>query len=121
MSRRAVSGEHLAIAAHLLLVSLPSKPSSNRLTSFTCRSFSGAELGAAQSCQNRVLTSTASRVCCAWSTARCSVARNHASHSVTSSNAFWRSEEHTSELQSLMRNSYAVFCLKKKNIKNILI
>src|SRR3546814_2896009 len=26
----------------------------------------------------------------------------------------WRSEEHTSELQSLMRNSYAVFCLKKK-------
>src|SRR3546814_9509194 len=28
-----------------------------------------------------------------------------------------RSEEHTSELQSLMRNSYAVFCLKKKNHK----
>src|SRR3546814_18759730 len=28
-----------------------------------------------------------------------------------------RSEEHTSELQSLMRNSYAVFCLKKKNIR----
>src|SRR3546814_6018499 len=26
-----------------------------------------------------------------------------------------RSEEHTSELQSLMRNSYAVFCLKQKN------
>src|SRR3546814_9791126 len=28
----------------------------------------------------------------------------------------YRSEEHTSELQSLMRISYAVFCLKKKNI-----
>src|SRR3546814_5592637 len=28
-----------------------------------------------------------------------------------------RSEEHTSELQSLMRSSYAVFCLKKKNNK----
>src|SRR3546814_1529663 len=28
-----------------------------------------------------------------------------------------RSEEHTSELQSLMRISYAVFCLKKNNIK----
>src|SRR3546814_3326711 len=28
--------------------------------------------------------------------------------------ALGRSEEHTSELQSLMRNSYAVFCLKKK-------
>src|SRR3546814_8306923 len=27
----------------------------------------------------------------------------------------WRSEEHTSELQSLMRISYAVFCLKKKH------
>src|SRR3546814_2098355 len=29
-----------------------------------------------------------------------------------------RSEEHTSELQSLMRNSYAVFCLNTKNIEN---
>src|SRR3546814_9777035 len=29
-----------------------------------------------------------------------------------------RSEEHTSELQSLMRTSYAVFCLKKKKTKN---
>src|SRR3546814_2390080 len=29
----------------------------------------------------------------------------------------WRSEEHTSELQSLMRISYAVFCLKKKKEK----
>src|SRR3546814_7999973 len=36
--------------------------------------------------------------------------------------AFWRgrvrSEEHTSELQSLMRISYAVFCLKKKKKKH---
>src|SRR3546814_8430151 len=30
--------------------------------------------------------------------------------------AVHRSEEHTSELQSLMRTSYAVFCLKKKNM-----
>src|SRR3546814_8553976 len=30
----------------------------------------------------------------------------------------WRSEEHTSELQSLMRTSYAVFCLKKKTTAN---
>src|SRR3546814_9148359 len=29
-----------------------------------------------------------------------------------------RSEEHTSELQSLMRNSYAVFCLQKKKIND---
>src|SRR3546814_5612057 len=32
------------------------------------------------------------------------------------SSEFQRSEEHTSELQSLMRISYAVFCLKKKKI-----
>src|SRR3546814_2834837 len=32
-----------------------------------------------------------------------------------------RSEEHTSELQSLMRISYAVFCLKKKNLKHYAI
>src|SRR3546814_8571959 len=32
----------------------------------------------------------------------------------------WRSEEHTSELQSLMRISYAVFCLKKKKKSNII-
>src|SRR3546814_4176051 len=30
----------------------------------------------------------------------------------------YRSEEHTSELQSLMRISYAVFCLKKQNTKH---
>src|SRR3546814_2286981 len=34
---------------------------------------------------------------------------------------FYRSEEHTSELQSLMRISYAVFCLKKKISHNIQI
>src|SRR3546814_1096695 len=31
----------------------------------------------------------------------------------------WRSEEHTSELQSLMRISYAVFCLKQKTLHSI--
>src|SRR3546814_13163254 len=35
-------------------------------------------------------------------------------HAIVSSNNHMRSEEHTSELQSLMRISYAVFCLKKK-------
>src|SRR3546814_2094544 len=35
-------------------------------------------------------------------------------HSGASRSASSRSEEHTSELQSLMRISYAVFCLKKK-------
>src|SRR3546814_4417311 len=37
----------------------------------------------------------------------------------TARGALPRSEEHTSELQSLMRISYAVFCLKKKNIRRI--
>src|SRR3546814_10581566 len=32
----------------------------------------------------------------------------------------WRSEEHTSELQSLMRISYAVFCLKKTKTQTLL-
>src|SRR3546814_3334961 len=32
--------------------------------------------------------------------------------------AYLRSEEHTSEIQSLMRISYAVFCLKKKNTRH---
>src|SRR3546814_7342154 len=36
--------------------------------------------------------------------------------SIAWDNIAYRSEEHTSELQSLMRISYAVFCLKKKKI-----
>src|SRR3546814_4238066 len=41
----------------------------------------------------------------------CPVASDQA---LSGSHDLGRSEEHTSELQSLMRNSYAVFCLKKK-------
>src|SRR3546814_9471782 len=41
------------------------------------------------------------------------------SHSRPENVSEQRSEEHTSELQSLMRISYAVFCLKKKTTKNI--
>src|SRR3546814_10627972 len=36
-------------------------------------------------------------------------------------NYYFRSEEHTSELQSLMRISYAVFCLKKKKYQHSII
>src|SRR3546814_8399916 len=39
-------------------------------------------------------------------------------HDIPDLGAFGRSEEHTSELQSLMRISYAVFCLKKKKIRH---
>src|SRR3546814_3556139 len=50
---------------------------------------------------------------------RAALGERQAVELVTSSPAAWtaastRSEEHTSELQSLMRISYAVFCLKKK-------
>src|SRR3546814_6972141 len=43
------------------------------------------------------------------------VARTVSARQTASSSRKSRSEEHTSELQSLMRISYAVFCLKKKN------
>src|SRR3546814_3867999 len=42
-------------------------------------------------------------------------ARRSSRAAKASTGAGTRSEEHTSELQSLMRISYAVFCLKKKN------
>src|SRR3546814_5605693 len=41
--------------------------------------------------------------------------RRHLDQQAVSHHLAHRSEEHTSELQSLMRISYAVFCLKKKN------
>src|SRR3546814_1384914 len=41
--------------------------------------------------------------------------RHMENHSADARSCGNRSEEHTSELQSLMRISYAVFCLKKKN------
>src|SRR3546814_8504854 len=42
----------------------------------------------------------------------------HLEHVMVEMNELDRSEEHTSELQSLMRISYAVFCLKKKKQVN---
>src|SRR3546814_4204174 len=59
-------------------------------------------------------------VCCSIPGADASKARGegpppvHPSHATTAVVEVGRSEEHTSELQSLMRRSYAVFCLKKK-------
>src|SRR3546814_5565948 len=45
--------------------------------------------------------------------------RRVSAHGFGQSPEEYRSEEHTSELQSLMRISYAVFCLKKKKKKKI--
>src|SRR3546814_2335555 len=47
---------------------------------------------------------------------RFATAKNRSRLPVTLNGQAARSEEHTSELQSLMRISYAVFCLNKKNI-----
>src|SRR3546814_9543249 len=44
--------------------------------------------------------------------------QSHLSHIIEWRHLNGRSEEHTSELQSLMRISYAVFCLKKKKRNN---
>src|SRR3546814_9374848 len=52
---------------------------------------------------------------CAWSYGSPS---SRTSQACRRSSGKWRSEEHTSELQSLMRSSYAVFCLKKKKRKH---
>src|SRR3546814_5111014 len=59
-------------------------------------------------------------------TADCAMAPQPSRKSGEGSSIIWtrwrhrdRSEEHTSELQSLMRNSYAVFCLKKKKITQL--
>src|SRR3546814_7379201 len=46
---------------------------------------------------------------------------HHNAASVLLDAHWFRSEEHTSELQSLMRISYAVFCLKKKTTTNIIL
>src|SRR3546814_4683844 len=53
-----------------------------------------------------------------WSTWPASISATTGSTSTRGARSC-RSEEHTSELQSLMRISYAVFCLKKKKTTNI--
>src|SRR3546814_2407167 len=73
--------------------STPVRPAPRRCWPAHCTTTAAREsLAAARSARGRC------RRCCRWTMATRS-----------------RSEEHTSELQSLMRISYAVFCLKKKN------
>src|SRR3546814_9819826 len=84
--------------------------------------------GARRSAVSSFPTSSSGKLSCRdWTNARstrfpCHVCLSWAQtpariFSLVSSVKSLRSEEHTSELQSLMRISYAVFCLKKKNIK----
>src|SRR3546814_10311545 len=53
-----------------------------------------------------------------WTRLRKGTIRRRGSFDGAMQTARVRSEEHTSELQSLMRISYAVFCLKKKKTQN---
>src|SRR3546814_6050045 len=57
------------------------------------------------------------RASCGWRPGSCGCSTHQSTYQWSHSAPSWaiRSEEHTSELQSLMRISYAVFCLKKKN------
>src|SRR3546814_4190678 len=63
--------------------------------------------------------SAASKKNPAWNEAAALIETQNFADKLTGNLAKRRSEEHTSELQSLMRISYAVFCLKKKNNKQL--
>src|SRR3546814_8821677 len=74
--------------------------------------------------RRHAIGSRACAIAYAWNSKRSSV-RTEAMHASLTRlgigrrkyRVLWRSEEHTSELQSLMRISYAVYCFKKLNIK----
>src|SRR3546814_3467390 len=73
-----------------------------------------SDLPAHTRCRSDSCATASPDACAPFSAARLELPptgrRKHSHHSMTTN----RSEEHTSELQSLMRISYAVFCLKKK-------
>ncbi len=73
MSRKAVSGEHFSIVAHLLDVSLPSKPSNSRFSMSRCRSLIRA---VACRFQKSAFSSTAARMVSAPLKARSRQPRN---------------------------------------------
>src|SRR3546814_1732204 len=99
-----VYGDHQAL--HVLTLSFPTRRSSDLRRSGA----SSARRPAASPCRDRR----------SGSRGRSSARRRHPPMPASRCPCFRaaarrRSEEHTSELQSLMRISYAVFCLKKKN------
>src|SRR3546814_6084735 len=98
-----VSSDHRDL--HVLTHSFPTRRSSDLTSAIPC--CSGSRRTPARRASATGTASGTSGTAAAW-------ARR------TRGREAWRSEEHTSELQSLMRNSYAVFCLKKKN-ENILV
>src|SRR3546814_2888223 len=103
MSSRSVSNQSLARALRASRVSLPASIIACLLSSSTCLSVVAVPPAGRAGC--RRTAGKASRLAQR-------LAQRHGAGLGHVQRA--RSEEHTSELQSLMRNSYAVFCLKKK-------
>src|SRR3546814_14607085 len=94
------SGDHRDL--HVLTHSFPTRRSSDLQVvehDHDIGSFAGFGVGS-----HHTVPSRSSRIAAPWRKTRARMNRTRAS----------RSEEHTSELKSLMRISYAVFCLKKK-------
>src|SRR3546814_8393978 len=92
-------------------------PASSRyrlLGSRTNYSFQHGNAPARPEVTRRRIVSFAPATCPAGVVANSRVRRLKTQKTCHPSQNRWRSEEHTSELQSLMRISYAVFCLKKK-------
>src|SRR3546814_1506162 len=80
----------------------------------TSRDSADRHNGEATSAKLRVERSSGSTACPICSTIFIAMPCSNGHSAPGLARTAWRSEEHTSELQSLMRISYAVFCLKKK-------
>src|SRR3546814_10319344 len=90
------------------------KPPEKHAEIITTRLRMPASSSAARSCGGVIHSSSSGGnvTASSWSSMPCMV--RYSSSRSSSRSIASRSEEHTSELQSLMRISYAVFCLKKK-------
>src|SRR3546814_5305948 len=110
-------GDHRDL--HVLTHSFPTRRSSDLWASASA----GAALRFRAASPNSMLVSRRSGVnrsmsACPTSAVTGGAPSSSAANVTTTKPPSCRSEEHTSELQSLMRISYAVFCLKKKKTKN---
>src|SRR3546814_16816143 len=107
----------LALAACCFFVMIRRPPRSTRTdTLFPYTTLFRSLMSLIFGFQSTVAIQFIENACIATSyTIRCAPAGQRIARSGLMARLTRRSEEHTSELQSLMRRSYAVFCLKKKN------
>src|SRR3546814_8095420 len=104
---------HLFLVVFLMIRRPPRSTRTDTLFPYTTLFRSAAEIAKDSPSNSASATaSPASNAGCANAPMSSSIPRP-ASSSTTATSWISRSEEHTSELQSLMRTSYAVFCLKK--------